>query len=86
MNSLPEYRKRRRLLSGGEIGFPGRVYYLAPEDESRDARIMRLRDDGKSVRTIAYLLGVPRATVGDVIKRRQDSLPEPSPFYQLVEF
>lgn len=54
------------------------------KSEKREAQVMRLRIRGMTVGQIAYITGIPRATVGDVIKRHQDSLPDPIPFYVLT--
>lgn len=49
-------------------------------------RVRQLRKSGYSVRKIAYLTGIPVATVGDWCKLWHESLPEPMPFYTMVEF
>ena len=54
--------------------------------EQRQHRVLALRREGASIRQIAYLAGMPVSTVGDICKREHDSMPEPMPFYRLVDF
>jgi hypothetical protein len=53
---------------------------------ARDAHVLNLRHDGKSMRRIAYLTRLPVSTVGDICKREYDGCTEPMPYYTLVDY
>lgn len=74
----------QNLLSSGlgSVVVTGRQ--LAEADPRE--RALRLRAGGMSVRQISYLTGVPRGTVGNWVRADHSSLPEPAPFWRLVDF
>ena len=54
--------------------------------DDRHRVVMIHRDRGLTIRQIAYLTGIPRGTVGDIVKRDRGVTPGPSPFWQLCDF
>lgn len=69
---LPAARKIGELLGSGEVRIPAAA---AAALRARRAAILRLRDDGKSVREVAYLLGVSERCVWRHLARaRRDEI------------
>ena len=77
----------RSLTGGAQRAIPVRTETgTGSLNPSRDEQVLKLRNAGMSARQIAYITGVPRATIGDIFKRHHSSRPEPMPFYKLVDY